>query len=1042
MPANPKNNREAKQEKQSSHPGPIQERACPESCNTLRESEEKYRRVFDLADDGILLHTLTTEGIPGQFIDVNMMACRMLGYRREELLAMRPTDIVPIGLHPQLSDLIRQAASHDSFLFETRLMRKDGTTFPAESNSHLIDYDGKKVWISIIRDISERKAAENALRESVERFRDLFNNMSAGVAVYEPIDNGSDFLFRDINHAVETIDGVRKEDIFGQSVLKVFPAIKEFGLFDVFQRVARTGIAESHPVSIYKDKRISGWRENFVYRLSSGEIVAIYEDVTEKKQAEEEVRLGREMLGIALRAAHAGTWDWDIAAGTLIWSPEFYELFGLSPGVSPSFEAWLETLHPDDREPAMEKINRSVREHSTLWNEYRIILPGGDIRWVGAGGSATYSKSDEPQRMSGVCIDITDRKRAEEALRESEAHYKQLVENINDVIFTLDPQGTITYISPVISRLYGYSPDEVIGSHFSRFVHPDDLSLLTDAFSRRDEGACSEILFRVLTRTGTGRYVRVTETPLIVEGKTLGFNYIMTDITDRKQAEEALRESEEFNRGLVENLPDFIVIYDMKGMIRYANTAALESIGLSASQAIGTYGPSYIVGSKYGDIEKKMQLRLSGEPIPPYEVEIRATNNRTVTAILRGSPITYMKEPCVLLVMTDISDRKRSEEALIESEKRYRTIFEESPVSLWEEDLSAIKSSIDSKKEEGVTDFAKYFDQNPRELEKCAGMVKVTSTNAATRELIGAESENWSLDGVVPVFIRESYSTFRKEIISFSSGNPDFQGEGTIRTLSGGTRDILLRCSVVPGYETTWEKVLVSMIDITDKIGAERALREANKKLNLLSGITRHDILNQVAILEGYLDLAGEETLTPELYEYMGHLDQAVKTIQHQIEFTKEYQEIGVNAAAWQNIRETVMTAGRAFDRDDVALTITCSEVEIFADPLLQKVFYNLFDNAFRYAPPFSEINVSCNETGEGLCVVFADNGVGITAEDKTHLFERGFGKHTGLGLFLSREILAITGITITENGEEGKGARFGIMVPKGAYRFSAETRT
>ena len=884
MPVNPENNCKKEPEGHSSHPGPLRERASPDSCDALRQSEEKYHRVFDLANDGILLHTLTTEGIPGHFIDVNRMACRMLGYNREELLALGPTDIVPVELHPQLSDLVRRAASHDSFLFETRLMRKDGTTFLAESNSHLINYDGKTVWISVIRDISERKAAENALRESEERFRDLFNNMGSGVAIYEPVGNGSDFVFCDINHAVETIDQVRKEDIIGQSVLRVFPGIKEFGLFDVFQRVARTGIAESHPVSVYKDKRILGWRENFVYRLSSGEIVAIYEDVTEKKRAEEEVRLGREWLGIALQAAHAGTWDWDIATGTLIWSPEFLELFGLQPNVTPSFETWLAALHPDDREQAMEKINRSVRDHSALWNEYRIIFPGGDIRWVGAGGSATYSESGEPERMSGVCIDITPRKRAEDALRESEAHYKQLVENISDVIFTLDPQGTITYISPVISRLYGYSPDEVIGTYFGRFVHPDDLALITDAFSRRDEGACSEITFRILTKDGTGRYVRVKETPLIVDGTTVGFNYIMTDITDRKQAEEALIESEEFNRGLVENLPDFIVIYDLKGIIRYANTAALENIGLSASQIIGTYAPSYITGSKDGEIEEKMRQRLSGGTLSPYEIDIRASDNRTITAILRGSPITYMNEPCVLLVMTDITDRKRSEEALTES---------------------------------------------------------------------------------------------------------------------------------------------------------ENALRQANKKLNLLSGITRHDILNQVAILEGYLDLAGEEVKAPELQEYMGHLDQAVKTIQRQIEFTREYQEIGVNAAAWQNVRETVLTAGRTFDRDDVALTITCSEVEIFADPLLEKVFYNLFDNAFRYAPPFSKITVSCDETGEGLYVVFADNGVGITAEDRKHLFERGFGKHTGLGLFLTREILAITGTTIKENGVEGKGARFEIIVPKGAYRTS-----
>ncbi len=225
--------------------------------------------------------------------------------------------------------------------------------------------------------------------------------------------------------------------------------------------------------------------------------------------------------------------------------------------------------------------------------------------------------------------------------------------------------------------------------------------------------------------------------------------------------------------------------------------------------------------------------------------------------------------------------------------------------------------------------------------------------------------------------------------------------------------------------------------EIIERKRADDALWQANKKLNLLSSITRHDILNQVAILEGYLELAGDETRGPELQIYFNELNEAAQTIQRQIEFTKEYQEIGVNAATWQNVRDTVQRAGSVFKMETVTLTMNCGNVEIFADPLLQKVFHNLFDNAFRYAPPFTTITVTCEETENGLSVIFADDGSGITENVRKHLFERGFGKHTGLGLFLSREILAITGIVITENGEAGKGARFEMTVPKGAYRFS-----
>ena len=225
--------------------------------------------------------------------------------------------------------------------------------------------------------------------------------------------------------------------------------------------------------------------------------------------------------------------------------------------------------------------------------------------------------------------------------------------------------------------------------------------------------------------------------------------------------------------------------------------------------------------------------------------------------------------------------------------------------------------------------------------------------------------------------------------------------------------------------------------DITDRKRAEQALQQANRKLNLLSSITRHDILNTVTVLAGYLGLAREEPAGPKLKDYLDHLDVSAKTIQRQIEFTREYQEIGVNAATWQNVEETVREAASEFKMKDVTLDIECGNTEIFADPLLRKVFYNFFDNSFRYAPPFTTISVSCTGKEDGLSVVFADDGAGIPEEVRSHLFERGFGKHTGLGLFLSREILAITGITITENGEAGKGARFEMTVPKGAYRFS-----
>ena len=144
--------------------------------------------------------------------------------------------------------------------------------------------------LSVARDITERKRMETALKESEERYRMMFRSMGDAVAVYEAVDQGNDFVFRDFNEAAERIEKVKSEDVIGRSVLEVFPGLKDLGLFEVFQRVWKTGKPEHLPAGIYKDKRIVGWRENYVYKLPSGELVAVYQDITDRKRLEEELR--------------------------------------------------------------------------------------------------------------------------------------------------------------------------------------------------------------------------------------------------------------------------------------------------------------------------------------------------------------------------------------------------------------------------------------------------------------------------------------------------------------------------------------------------------------------------------------------------------------------------------------------------------------------------------------------------------------------------------------------------------------------------------
>ena len=208
----------------------------------------------------------------------------------------------------------------------------------------------------------------------------------------------------------------------------------------------------------------------------------------------------------------------------------------------------------------------------------------------------------------------------------------------------------------------------------------------------------------------------------------------------------------------------------------------------------------------------------------------------------------------------------------------------------------------------------------------------------------------------------------------------------------------------------------------------------ANRKMMLLESITRHDIKNQLGALLGFIELLKAKTTDPLLLQLIEKgVERAAKNIEQQIRFTGEYKQIGVHEPFWQDL-ETVL--GRIHFPDTVTLHADIRGTGIFADPMLEKVFFNLLDNAIRHGVRVTEIRLSSRRDSGALVLLWEDNGIGIPADMKEKIFNRAaLGKNTGGGMFLSRMILEITGITIRETGEPGKGARFEIAVPPGMFR-------
>ena len=271
------------------------ESAHKETLEDLRDREANYRLLFSAETDAIIIVDADTERIT----DANQAAENLYGYSREEFLKLSATDL---SAEPAKSaEHIREVASGaQSVAAEGPVHRfhkkRDGTVISVEISSGAYTFRGRKMVCAIIRDVTDRRRTEKALLESEARYRGIVEHTVNGVAVYRAIKNGEDFLFVDFNRSGERIEKIKRDEVIGKSVLSVFPGVKEFGLFEVMQRVWQTGRPEHHPVSMYKDERIIGWRDNFVYKLPSGEIVAVYSDETERKQREEALRKAHDEL--------------------------------------------------------------------------------------------------------------------------------------------------------------------------------------------------------------------------------------------------------------------------------------------------------------------------------------------------------------------------------------------------------------------------------------------------------------------------------------------------------------------------------------------------------------------------------------------------------------------------------------------------------------------------------------------------------------------------------------------------------------------------
>lgn len=736
---------------------------------------------------------------------------------------------------------------------------------------------------------------------------------------------------------------------------------------------------------------------------SSSQVLAVTivsTDMTDRIKLEDEVARGASLMAATLESTSDGLFVVDRSGRIINYNQKFQEMWYIPESVISERDeevllAFLED-QLENREEFIEKVNWL---HSNPEKDAFDVLEFRDGR--------IFERVTLPQKIGGTIIgrvwsfrDVTEQRSTLTSLQITQANYRSVVESTGDSIFMVDDESCYLFMNSYHRKKLGDLADKYLEQRMRVLMPPGEEA-------RFDEG-----VDRVLT---TGKpYVdefhwqghdyirRFTPVRDDDEKEVRAVTIVLTDISERKAAETEVKNSEERLKILFDYAPEAYFLTDIKGTFVDSNLAVTELSGYTKEDLRGKniFTMGLIASMHLTRTAVLFARNALGKSTGPDEVTIARKDGKEVFAEVMTYPIKIRDQSLVMTIARDITERRKAEQALKNREEQYRVL-----VNNANETVFVLRSET-------------VIFSNP----KASTVLKRKEEEISGKSLMG-----WVYpDDQEP--LRTMLGTATKSgVVQAGQSVRMFNAQGDIIWFEIGLVGISWRDGPA---------ILLLGNDVTDRKLAQDALLQSNKKLNLLSSITRHDILNQITILLAYLDLLKKKNADPNLMPFIDKQVEATQSIRSQIVFTKEYQDVGVKAPVWQNAGERIKSAKDGRRCEFVSWSEELNRFELFADPLLEKVFSNLITNSLMHGQRVSEITFSLKEMPEGYVLVYQDNGVGVPEKEKKKIFDRGFGKNTGFGLFLSREILAITGLIITETGVEGQGVRFEIALPKNAGKF------
>ncbi len=752
------------------------------------------------------------------------------------------------------------------------------------------------------------------------------------------------------------------------------------------------------------------------------------DELAERKRTEEVLRSSEERLRLGLQAARMGTWDWDIAENRIIWSANMESMFGLAPGeFDGSYGQFVSRLHPDDRDRVLEAINAAMTHGANYDIEFRVLYPDGTIRWALSQGKVFYDASGQPIRMSGVDLDITDRKQNEASLRDNEQLLRLAMSGAHAGSWDWEILTGKVVWSAENYVLYGLDPANGLPSYaaWENALHPDDQDRANAEVNRVLEQRLSEFQseFRIIhPQLGVRWLLGLGRITFNQQGEPVRLSGINLDITAHKQAEASLRRSEEFNRRILENNQDCIKVLDLEGRILYMNDAGKKLLEIDDFAKYNRSLWMQFWQESDQDLAQVAFTNASAGTISKFEGQCP-----TVTGVPKWWEVIVVplsdsqgKVEQILSVSHDITERIQSEFAIKESEERFRSTFEQAAIGVAHVGLDGRWLRVNQK----LCDIVGYTESEllSMNFQSITHPDDLLTNLGYVQELIEGQSQNYTMEKrYIHKLGQVVWANLTVSLRRDALGAP------------------LYLISAIEDINARIEAEFVLQAQTVELAKTTALVKLRNQELDRFSYVVSHDLkapLRAISNLAGWIqeDLSG--TVDLDIQGNLELMQSRVGRMETMIDSLLRYARLGYTEANMEtfSIEDLLI---EIVDSLDIPSSFTVSLPSSLSPittnrVLLSQVLTNLISNACKHHNRLDGcIHVTAQAHDEVWELTVADDGPGIAPENHDRVFDifqtlsSSDEGNTGIGLSIVKRIVETQGGEITLESQVGVGTTF-----------------